>query len=32
MADEDETKLDIKAINGKNEELKRVEELSFSQD
>ena len=32
MADEDDTKLDIEAINDKNEELKKVEELSFSQD
>jgi hypothetical protein len=30
MADEDDSKLDIEAINDKNEELKKVEELSFS--
>ena len=30
--DEDDTKLDIEAAANKTEELKRVEELSFSQD
>ena len=32
MVEEDDTKLDIEAINDKNEEMKKVEELSFSQD
>ena len=32
MADEDDTKLDIEAMNDKAEELKKLEGLSFSPD
>ena len=32
MADDDDTKLDMEAMNDKNEELKKVDELSFNPD